>query len=117
MIISCYIAPTGTSSQLSGFNTTETSLQITWNHLEEEDTNGIILGYNISYQKGAQPIQYVSVSGKDTLTVELTGLEWFSDYVIKVAGVTAPGVGVFSDPGVIVRTDEWSKANSPLFGI
>ena len=54
----------------------------------------------------------VPIPGNTSL--EVTGLERYTNYSIQVAGYTVKGVGIFSEP-IIVITDEDGKLVSTLF--
>lgn len=106
-----FTVPVGGAQNVGGYNTSETSLHVTWKHLLEEDTDGIITGYEVFYalDDGNNNWQSVKVVGKDTLFVDIPGLEWFADYLITVSGENAVGVGAKS-AAITLRTDEWSKS-------
>ena len=76
--------------------------------------NGIITGYNITYQTLTENDNGFVPAGPDDRQANLTGLKEFVEYNISVAAFTVKGDG---PPFVfIVRTDQDSKSyNTFLF--
>ena len=71
--------------------------------------NGIITGYNITYQSQTENDNRSVIFGPNDRRANLTGLKEFVEYNISVAAFTAKGDG---PPSVIVvRTDQDSKSN------
>ena len=71
--------------------------------------NGIITGYNITYQSLTENDNGFVTTGPDDRQANLTGLKEFVEYNISVVAFTVKGVG---PPSVIVvRTDQNSKLN------
>ena len=81
--------------------------------MQAELRNGIITGYNITYQSLTENDNgFVKASPNDRLA-NLTGLKKFVDYNISVVAFTVKGDGpafVF-----IVRTDQDSKSYNTFF--
>ena len=73
-------------------NTSSTSLNISWSPPPEQDQNGVITAYNITYVTSGGNIMVDSTSGS-TLSIELSGLLRFRNYNISVAASTSIGVG------------------------
>ena len=69
--------------------------------------NGIITGYNITYQSQTENDNGVVEAGRNDLQANLTGLKEFVKYNISVVAFTAKGDGPPSI--IVVRTDEDSK--------
>lgn len=90
--ISLPAAPSATVQELSGVNSSSTSLIISWEPPPLDDRNGVIRGYNISYGISAEdPSTYSTMSTVNT-RIELTGLAKFTQYSVTViAFTTAPG--------------------------
>ena len=76
-----------------------TSLRITWDPPLSNDQNGIILGYNVSYNISAGEEERSFVRNT---TVELAGLEKFTFYNVSVQAFT---VGSGPINFTVVRTD------------
>ena len=74
--------------------------------------NGIITGYNITYQSLTENDNGFVTAGPDDRQANLTGLKEFVEYNISVVAFTVKGDGpafVF-----IVRTDQDSKSYNTL---
>ena len=74
MISFLFIGPTGGPLNISGYNLTETSIEIKWDEITEADRNGVILGYKIHYKNlrtnaeiemEVGPDRVANISGKD----------------------------------------------------
>ena len=92
---------------VTAYNTSSTSIKVTWQPIPPDHVNGILLGYHVIYRrinKFGDNISMVTVNGT-VLHTELTGLGKYKLYSIQVAGRTLVGLGNFSDP-VNVRTDQ-----------
>ena len=76
--------------------------------MQAELQNGIITGYNITYQSLTENDNGFVPAGRDDRQANLTGLKEFVEYNISVVAFTVKGDGpafVF-----IVRTDQDSKS-------
>ena len=75
--------------------------------MQAERRNGIITGYNITYQSQTENDNGFEEAGPDDRQANLTGLKEFVKYNISVVAFTAKGDG----PPVIivVRTDQDRK--------
>ena len=97
-------APSGPPENLRGMFLNSTSLRITWEPPLLQDQNGVIRGYNISYN--------VSNSEEETdffvssTTIDLTGLQKFTFYDVSVQAFT---VGSGPTVSTVVRTDSDGK--------
>ena len=106
--------PDGVPQNVTGQNTSSTSILVTWEEVQAELRNGIITGYNITYQSLTENDNgFLQASPNDHLA-NLTGLKEFVEYNISVVAFTVKGDG---PPSVIgVRTDQDSKSNNlPVF--
>lgn len=95
-----FIAPSGIPINLSGVNTSSTSLLISWQPLEVDDQNGIILGYNVTYFSNDD--DSVMTVTSDTM-ISITGLSVYTVYNVSVAAYTVVGTG--PSDSITVRTD------------
>lgn len=99
--------PSKPPQSVQSYNTSSTSLNVTWQEVPTGFVHGIPTGYRVFYSRtednGANVTQVVVPASKRH--VHLTGLDKFTNYTIKVAAFTRIGVGAKS-PGVIVSTDE-----------
>ena len=79
-----------------------------WDEVPADQRNGIITGYNITYQSQTEnDDNSVQVNGSVRQT-ELTNLKEYVNYNITVFASTVKGDGPASVP-VVVRTDQDSK--------
>ena len=80
--------------------------------MQAELRNGIITGYNITYQSLTENDNGFEQAGPNDHQANLTGLKEFVEYNISVVAFTVKGDG---PPSVIVvRTDQDSKLNYSL---
>ena len=100
--------PDGAPQNVKGQNTSSTSISVSWEAVLADRQNGIITGYNITYQSQTENDNGVVEAGPNDLQANLTGLKEFVKYNISVVAFTAKGDG---PPSIIivVRTDEDSK--------
>ena len=97
---------------MTGQNTSSTSILVSWEEVQTELRNGIISGYNITYQSLTENDNGVVLAGPNDRQANLTGLKEFVKYNISVVAFTVKGDG---PPSVIVvRTDQDSKINYSL---
>ena len=75
--------------------------------MQAELQNGIITGYNITYQSQTENDNGVVPVGPNDLQANLTGLKEFVKYNISVVALTVKGDGPPSI--IVVRTDEDGK--------
>ena len=102
--------PDGAPQNVTGENTSSTSILVTWEEVQAELRNGIITGYNITYQSLTENDNGIVKSGPNDRQANLTGLKEFVEYNISVVAFSVKGDG---PPSVIVvRTDQDSKSNN-----
>ena len=92
---------------MTAFNTSSTSINVTWQPIPPDHVNGILLKYHIKYwrrDKTNDNVSIVTVSSTN-LYGKLKGLGKYKEYSIQVAGSTVAGSGNFSEP-VFVRTEQ-----------
>ena len=81
--------------------------------MQAELQNGIITGYNITYQSLTENDSGFVTAGPNDRQANLTRLKEFVEYNISVVAFTVKGDG---PPFVfIVRTDQDSKSYNPFF--
>ena len=93
--------PIASPQNISGQFVNATSLLISWEPPPTEDRNGIIRGYNISYNNisAEEPIALFVLG----TSVVIGDLEEFTNYSVSVGATTVNGTGPFTS--VVVRTD------------
>ena len=92
---------------MTGQNTSSTIISVSWEALQSELQNGVITGYNITYQSQTENDNGFVEAGPNDRRANLTGLKEFVKYNISVVAFTVKGDGPSSV--IIVRTDEDSK--------
>ena len=103
------LEPDGAPHNVTGQNSSSTSILVTWNEVSAAQQNGIITGYTITYQSQTENDSgYVQVNGYLPQT-ELTNLKEYVNYNITVFATTAIGDGPPSNP-IVVTTDQDSKS-------
>ena len=79
-----------------------------WLPVWKETRNGVCLGYKLNlFASPGHKIRNYTVSAS-VLSLEITGLEVWTNYSIKMAAFTIAGVGKWSD-AILVDTTEESK--------
>ena len=102
--------PDGAPQNVTGENTSSTSILVTWEEVQAELRNGIITGYNITYQSLTENDNGIVEAGPNDRQANLTELKEFVEYNISVVAFSVKGDG---PPSVIVvRTDQDSKSNN-----
>ena len=101
--------PDGAPQNVRGHNTSSTSFSVWWEEVQTDLQNGIITGYNITYESQTESDNGVVLAGPNDRQANLTVLKEFVKYNISVVAITVKGDG---PPSVIVvRTDQDSKLN------
>ena len=97
---------------MRGQNTSSTSISVSWEDVQADLRNGIITGYNITYQSQTENDNGFVTAGPNDRQANLTGLKEFVKYNISVVAFTVKGDG---PPSVtVVRTDQDSKSYNTL---
>ncbi|KAJ8363132.1 hypothetical protein SKAU_G00119630 [Synaphobranchus kaupii] len=93
-------------SNVSSFATTSSSILVRWFEVPEPDRNGLILGYKVVYKEkdSDAPLQFWTVEGNATHSVQLSGLGKYVLYEIQVLAFTRIGDGMPSAPPILERT-------------
>ena len=103
-----YVGPGAPPQNVQGYNTSSTSINVTWNEVLEEKQHGDIIRYTIMLKKmGSVTYKSVKVPPKRG-NFELRRLNRFTFYDIKVSASTRVGNGPASNP-IKVQTDEDGK--------
>ena len=77
---------------LDGMFVSSTSLSFTWSSPPEEDRNGVIVGYIVTYYPVLAPANVTTEEVVGT-SIVLSGLMIFTNYSVSVAAFTAVGTG------------------------
>ena len=99
--------PDGAPQNVKGQNTSSTSISVSWEAVQADRQNGIITGYNITYQSQTENHNGVVEAGPNDLQANLTRLKEFVKYNISVVAFTVKGDGPPSI--IVVRTGQDRK--------
>ena len=104
--------PDGAPQNVRGHNTSSTSISVSWEEVQSDLQNGIITGYNITYESQTENDKGVLLTAPNDRQANLTGLKKFVNYNISVIAFTVKGDG--PPTVIVVRTDQDSKLNYSL---
>ena len=100
--------PSAAPENVTGHNSSSTSILVTWGEVPAADQNGIILTYTIAYESLTENHNgNITVNYPDRQT-NLTGLREYVNYSVTVFASTVKGDGPTSNP-ILVITDQDSK--------
>ena len=99
--------PDDSPTNVTAYNTSSTSINVTWQPIPPGHVNGMLLAYHVIYQRVDKVNDNISlvIVNSTSLNTELTGLGKYKLYSIQIAGRTVAGLGNFSRP-VFVRTEQ-----------
>ena len=100
---------------MRGQNTSSTSISVSWEEVEAELRNGIITGYNITYQSLTENDNGFVPADPNDRQANLTGLNEFVVYNISVVAFTVKGGGPANF--TVVKTDQDSKSYNTCFSL
>ena len=103
-----FLEPSAPPANVKGNNSSSKSILVEWDEVPENDKNGIIKGYNITYKDWRTGVEKSQTVDAPTRQVDLTGLNEFTKYNISVLAFTVKGDGPPSST-ITVTTDEDSK--------
>ena len=101
-LYSLHTVPSAGVQNLSGVNTSSTSLLISWDPPPFPDQNGIIRAYNISYGPTTDDSSLYNDTSTEEAMIELESLEKFTNYTVVVRPYT---IGSGPEESVTVQTD------------
>ena len=97
-----------------------TAIRVTWDEVPAIDQNGIITQYEVEYNQstfsGATMYSTTTVDSS-TLTVDLTGLEEYVEYSIRVRAYTSVGAGPYSDVVNVITSEDGKRHNLPMVSL
>ena len=103
------LGPDGAPQNVTGYNTSSTSIIVLWDEVPADKQNGIIKRYTITYQSQTENHNGNVSAGPDDRQKNITGLKKYVNYNITVFASTVKGDGPPSSPVLVVRTDQDSK--------
>ena len=102
------LEPSLPPANVKGNNSSSTSILVEWDEVPENDKNGIIKGYKITYKDWRTGVEKTQTVDAPTRQVQLTELNEFTKYNISVLAFTVKGDGPLSS-AITVTTAEDSK--------
>ena len=94
---------------MRGYNTSSTSILVSWAEVPADQQNGIITGYTITYQSQTENHNRNVSTGTNDRQKSIMGLKEYVNYNITVFASTVKGDGPPSSPVLVVRTDQDSE--------
>ena len=105
----CFLAePSAPPANVSGHNTSSTSIFVHWDQVPTEHQNGAILYYTVTYIALPRGLRQTVIVAAPANQTTLTGLNKYTNYSISVFASTIKGAGNVSAP-IFIVTDEDSK--------
>ena len=99
-------APSAAPTSVRESGVVTSSITVQWGAVNCTDRNGDITGYSVQYGvQGSGSTQTRDVSGGSVTEATISSLMPSTTYSIQVAAVNSAGIGVYSDPPVIVETE------------
>ena len=98
------LVPSSPPPNVTAFNTSSTSIRVTWQGIPMGRIHGRLLGYSITYRGVGNHIELVKLVSTCFEHANLTRLSKYTRYEISVAGFTREGHGNRSN--VSCTTDE-----------
>ena len=113
LFISFNLVPGKPPASLSGVTASSSSIRLTWDDVPSEFQYGIIRGYNIYIKDSSNNVWRHPIT-TTSRTHDITGLQYWAYYDMKISAFTTPGEGPNSSV-VTVRTAQHCKLTSPFF--
>ena len=103
-VVCCLLVPTISPNVTSAFNTSSTSINLTWSEVPLEHINGEMKGYVVRYKELNESYSNSKNINISNCSIVLQNLKIYTAYEISVAAASGAGAGKWSVP-VIVVTD------------
>ena len=100
--------PIAPPANVTGRNTSSTSILVQWDQVPVADRNGVILTYTVTFRALRDESEQTHNVTAPTTNATLMSLNKYTNYSITVFASTSKGGGNKSAP-IIVTTDEDSK--------
>ena len=101
--------PDGAPQNVRGYNSSSTSIFVSWDEVPADQQNGIITQYTIIYQSQTENHDRNLLAGANDRHKHITGLKEYVNYNITVFASTVKGDGPHSTPVLVVKTDQDGK--------
>lgn len=110
-------APQVSPARFSGFNTSSTSIGLSWDPIPQEQVAGVLTNFYITYRQlsSADNTTHSLAVPITNLSFELTNLRKYTNYSLQVKGATK-FIGIPTEP-IIITTDEDGKELFLLFTV
>ena len=99
--------PASSPGNVTAMNISSTVIRVSWSPVPAIDLNGVITQYEVEYNQTtfSEVSMYNNTTvNSTTLMVDLTGLEEYVVYSIRVRAYTSVGAGPYSD--VVMETTQ-----------
>lgn len=105
-----FSVPSRSPINVTAFNTSSTSINVTWEPVPDDHANGIVLGYRLFYKQADKAINDFSnlTVNSSIFDIEINGLKFYTKYELWLLAFTMVGDGNISEP-VYCMTDEDGK--------
>ena len=102
-----FSVPASPPDNVNAVNISSTAIRVTWEEVPAIDQNGIITRYEVEYNQttfSGATMSATTTVNSSTFMVDLTGLEEYVEYFIRVRAYTSVGAGPYSD--VVMETTQ-----------
>ncbi|XP_074628437.1 uncharacterized protein LOC141886246 isoform X3 [Acropora palmata] len=106
--------PDAYPTNVSGFNKSSTSLYVEWQHIPQQNKNGILKGYIITYAPTQDQLSQSITVNSARSSVTLENLKKYTYYNIRVAGFTSKGLGPYPPKVLKLQTSEDVPSRSAI---
>lgn len=105
-----FSVPSRSPINVTAFNTSSASINVTWEPVPDDHVNGIVLGYRLFYKQADKAINDFSnlTVNSSIFDIEINGLKFYTKYELRLLAFTMVGDGNISEP-VYCMTDEDGK--------
>ena len=101
-------------TDVSGYNTSSSTIRISWKAIPTAYRHGIMRGYYIEYSLKGSGIWEELIVCPNQLSANITELSAYREYEIMISGFTFKGNGSVSE-SVFIWTDQDSKSRHDLY--
>ena len=104
-----FSAPASPPDNVNAFNISSTAIRVTWEEVPAIDQNGIIAQYEVEYNQttfSGATMSATTTVNSSTFAVDLTGLEEYVEYSIRVRAYTSAGAGPYSDIMNVITSED-----------
>ena len=103
-----HTAPSAAPTSVRESGVTSSNITLQWGAVDCIDRNGDITGYSVRYgvqgtAKGDRTVK-MAIGDSSGGMYTISGLSAATVYTVEVAAVNSAGIGVYSDPPVIIET-------------